>query len=144
MAIINWNTAEGYILAWRSCFFSSSINRLSSSATTVSNRFFFSMRRFPTGPPITLPAIKPNVAAAVHNVLAPFTPKSSRTGPNAPAVPCPPIIGIEPVQSPTSGLMCKSFASPIAMKFWHKINAITNPRKTINDFPPLFSTFKFA
>ena len=34
-----------------------------------------------------LPAINPNVAAAVHKVLAPLTPKSSRTGPNAPAVP---------------------------------------------------------
>ena len=132
------------MLVCRSCFFSSSTRRLSSSWTTVSRRFFFSIRRLPIGPPIILPAIRPKVAPAVHKVLAPETPKSSRTGPKAPAVPCPPTIGIEPVQRPTRGLIWSSFASPTARKFWERINAITSPRKMISDLPPLFSTFRFA
>ena len=66
---------------------SSSTRRLSSSGTTVDKRFLFSMRSFPKGPPIRLPAIRPNVAAAVLIVVAPFTLKSSSTGPKAPAVP---------------------------------------------------------
>ena len=144
IAIINWNTADGYMLVWRSCFFSSSTRRLSSSGTTVSNRFFFSIRRLPTGPPMILPIIRPNVAPAVQSVVAPIIPKSSSTGPNAPAVPWPPTIGIEPVHSPTSGLMCKSFASPTAKKFCERIRPMTSPRKIISAFPPLFNTFKFA
>lgn len=59
MAMISWNTAEGYMLAWRSCLISSSTSRLSSSCTTVSSSLCFSIRRRPMGPPIMLPAIRP-------------------------------------------------------------------------------------
>ena len=144
MAMISWKTAAGYILVCRACFFSSSTNRLSSSVTTVSNRFFFSIRRFPTGPPSILPAISPKVAPAVQRVVAPLIPKSSRTVPKAPAVPCPPTIGIDPVHKPTSGLILRILERPTASKFCEKISTITSPRKTINAFPPLFNTFKFA
>ena len=86
-AMMSWNTAAAYIFVWRSCFFSSSTSILSSSATAVSRSFFLSMSLLPIGPPIRLPAMSPNVAAAVHIVVAPLTSKSSSTGPNAPAVP---------------------------------------------------------
>ena len=71
----------------RSCFFSSSTSKLSSSVDTVSRRLCFSIRRLPRGPPTKLPKISPNVAAAVHIVVAPLMLKSSSTGPKAPAVP---------------------------------------------------------
>ena len=80
-------------------------------------RFFFSIRRRPIGPPIKLPAIKPNVAAAVQMVVAPLMLKSSSTGPNAPAVPCPPTIGIEPVHIPISGSKPRKCDIPTARKF---------------------------
>ena len=151
IAMISWNTAIGYIVVWRSCFFSSSIRRfsssirrLSSSGTIVFRRSYFSIRPFPIGPPITLPAIRPKVAAAVQTVVAPSLPMLSKTGPKAPAVPCPPTIGMDPVQSPTSVGMRKSFARPIARKFWEMISRMTRPKNTANAFPPLRSTFKFA
>ena len=86
-AITSWNTASAYILTCRMCFFSYSTRILSSSGTTVVRRFLLSISFLPIGPPIRLPAIRPNVAAAVHIVVAPAMLKSSRTGPKAPAVP---------------------------------------------------------
>lgn len=83
----------------------------------VERSFFFSMRRFPKGPPIRLPNISPKVAAAVQIVVAPAILKSSRTGPNAPAVPWPPTIGIEPVHMPMSGSRPNNFESPTAVRF---------------------------
>ena len=65
-------------------------------------------------------------------------------GPKAPAVPCPPTIGIDPVHNPTNGLMFNNFESPTARKFWDIIKVITNPRNTIIAFPPLFKTLRFA
>ena len=71
IARISWNTAEAYILECRSCFFSSSTRRLSSSGIAVDKRSFFSISLLPNGPPTRLPNIRPNVAAAVHIVVAP-------------------------------------------------------------------------
>ena len=45
-------------------------------------------------------------------------PKSSSTGPKAPAVPWPPTMGMEPVQRPTSGSTPSRLASPTVRKFW--------------------------
>ncbi len=98
----------------------------------------------PKGPPIILPNISPKVAAAVHIVVAPCTLKSSSTGPNAPAVPCPPTIGMEPVHIPISELRPNNFESPTATKFCVNISTITSPRNTIKDFPPFFNTLRFA
>lgn len=53
----------------------------------------------PVGPPIRLPATRPNVAAASEIVLAFASPASSKTGANAADVPWPPVMGIEPVAS---------------------------------------------
>ena len=127
-----------------SCLISSSTNRLSSSVVTVSIRFFFSISFLPIGPPTKLPAIRPNVAAAVQIVVAPEMLKSSRTGPKAPAVPWPPTIGIEPVHKPINGSSPNNFDTPTAKPFWKIISKITSARKIIKDFPPLFKTFKFA
>ena len=80
-------------------------------------RFFFFIRLFAKGPPINEPATSPKVAAAVARVVAPSTFISSRSGPKAPAVPCPPIIGMEPVHIPISGFIPSSFESPTATKF---------------------------
>ena len=71
-------------------------------------------------------------------------PKSSSTGPKAPAVPWPPTMGMEPVHRPTSGSICSRLASPTAIKFWLTISTMTTPRNTIIALPPLFSTFRFA
>ena len=144
MARISWKTAEAYMLVWRSCFFSSSTKRLSSSEATVERRFFFSTRRFPKGPPIRLPVIRPKVAAAVQMVVAPWILKSSSTGPKAPAVPCPPTIGMEPVHIPINGFNPNSLDNPTARKFWVIIRVMTSPKNTAMDFPPLFKTFKLA
>ena len=80
----------------------------------------------------------------MQSVVAPATPKSSSTGPNAPAVPWPPTIGMEPVHRPIIGEMPNRSASPTARKFWHKISATTSPKKMISDLPPLFSTLRLA
>ena len=143
-AIINWNTAIAYILVCLSCFFSSSTKRLSSSGTTVDKRFFFSISFLPIGPPIRLPATSPNVAAAVQIVVAPDILKSSKTGPNAPAVPCPPTIGMEPVHIPINLLSPNREATPTAKKFCANIRTTTNNTNTINDFPPFFKTLRLA
>ena len=90
---------------------------LSSSYTAVSIRFFFFISPFANGPPISEPATRPKVAAAVAKVVAPSTFISSSKGPNAPAVPCPPIIDMEPVHIPISGFIPRSFESPTATKF---------------------------
>ena len=50
-------------------------------------------------------------------VVAPLMLKSSSTGPNAPAVPCPPTIGIEPVHIPISGSKPRKCDIPTARKF---------------------------
>ena len=71
-------------------------------------------------------------------------PKSSSTGPKAPAVPWPPTMGMEPVHSPTSGFTPIRLARPTARKFWLMISTMTMPRKTIIALPPLFSTFRLA
>ena len=73
-------------------------------------RFFLSIRDLATNPPTKLPIIRPNVAEANDTVVAPDTPISSRRGPKEPAVPCPPIIGIEAVQRPRRGSKLNSFA----------------------------------
>ena len=88
--------------------------------------------------------MRPKVAAAVQMVVAPFMFKSSSTGPKAPAVPCPPTIGIEPVHMPISGFKFKSFASPTAVRFCNMIRVITSPKNTMSDLPPLFNTLRFA
>ena len=144
IARMSWNTASAYIFVWRSCFFSSSTSRLSSSFAAVLSRLCFSISLFPRGPPIRLPKMRPKVAAAVQMVVAPFMFKSSSTGPKAPAVPCPPTIGIEPVHMPISGFKFKSFASPTAVKFCNMISTITSPKNTMSDLPPLFNTLRFA
>ena len=91
-----------------------------------------------------LPNISPNVAAAVHMVVVPCTLKSSSTGPNATAVPCPPTIGIEPVHIPISELSPRSFESPTATRFCVNISTITSPRNITIDFPPFLSTLRLA
>ena len=62
---------------------------------------------------------------------------SSRIGPNAPAVLCLPTIGIEPVQSPISELMCISFARPLYI--FSKKDSITKTsdlyRRTLQKYP---------
>ena len=58
-----------------------------------------------------------NGVAAVHIVVAPLTLKSSSTGPNAPAVPCPPTIGIEPVHIPISESSPITLDKPTATPF---------------------------
>jgi len=70
--------------------------------------------------------------------------KSSSTGPKAPAVPCPPTIGMEPVHIPINGFNPNSLDNPTARKFWVIIRAMTSPKNTAMDFPPLFKTFKLA
>lgn len=117
--------------------FSSSTRRLSSSETAVARRFFFSIRRRPRGPPIKLPTIRPNVADAVHIVVAPLTLRLSSTGPKAPAVPWPPTIGIDPVHKPINGLMCRTPEIPSASRFWRTIKKISRTRNIISDLPPL-------
>ena len=144
IAIISWNTADAYILECLSCFFSSSIRRLSSSGIAVSKSFFFSISLLPNGPPTRLPNIRPNVAAAVHIVVAPLTLKSSSTGPNAPAVPCPPTIGIEPVHIPISESSPIILDKPTATPFCINISTITNPKNITIDFPPFLSTLRLA
>ena len=126
------------------CFFSSSTSVASSSITAVFKRSCFNISRLPIGPPISEPATNPNVAAAVQSVDAPEIPKSSSTGPNAPAVPCPPTIGIEPVLSPISGLTPTNFANPTETRFWLIISTITQTKNTTRLNPPLFNTFKLA
>ena len=105
----------------------------------VFNRSCLRISRWPKGPPIREPAIRPKVAAAVQMVWAPVTPRCSRTGPKAPAVPCPPIIGMEPVHIPNSGESPMTCASPMESRFWDRIRAMMQ-----NKIPPLFSTLKLA
>ena len=90
------------------------------------------------------PPMRPKVAAAVHRVLAPSRPRSSSTGPKAPAVPCPPTMGMEPVHMPTAASTPITWEKPIAATFWRTISAVTQTRKIRRLTPPLFSTFRLA
>ncbi len=62
-------------------------------------------RRVPMGPPISPPATRPKVAAAIASVTAPGSWYcSSINWPNAAPVPWPPVIVIDPEMRPSSGL----------------------------------------
>ncbi|MPM89747.1 hypothetical protein SDC9_136859 [bioreactor metagenome] len=60
--------------------------------------------------------ISPKVADAIATVVAPTAPAFSNTGPKAPAVPCPPTIGTDAVESPISGFNLNSFAKNTPVK----------------------------
>ena len=63
------------------------------------------------------PAISPKVAEAIATVPAPFIPSASIVGAIAAEVPCPPVIGVEPVINPRSGLIPMSCERKIATTF---------------------------
>ena len=103
------------------------------------------IRRRATGPPIKPPNTKPNVAEAIPNPVAPTKPNLfSKSGPHAPAVPCPPVRVIEPVIRPISGSSPKTFAKPTPTKFCTMINAPTTAVKITNGRPPAFRREKSA
>ena len=98
------------------------------------------MRNSPSGPPMREPATRPKVAAAIVMAGAPTSPISSRTGEKPPAVPWPPLIGMEPAAMPSSGFRCIPFAMPTARRFWSAMRTATRPIITRRGFPPCLST----
>ena len=86
-----------------------------SSATTFN--FLPLINLLANGPPRLDPAIRPKVAAAIATLLAPVWPNSSTIGAIAAAVPCPPVIAVEPVNSAISGSIPVAYPIPTATIF---------------------------
>ena len=90
---------------------------LKSFGSNRSDERCFRINLSATGPPMTDPAINPNVAAAIEIVAAPCNPMLSNTALNPPAVPCPPAIEIDPAAIPIRGFVSNSLQMPIGIKF---------------------------
>ena len=91
-----------------------------------------------------LPIINPKVAEATATVVALATPIPSSIGPNDPAVPCPPTIGMDPVQRPSKGFKLKSEVSMTPIVFCKVTSNAARPRKIITCLPPYFKILKLA
>ena len=79
------------------------------------------------------------------SVVAPVTPYCcSSTGPQAPAVPWPPVRVMEPVTRPISGSRPSAVARPTPTAFCTTMNAATTSRNTASGLPPAFRRPKSA
>ena len=98
------------------------------------------------GPPIADPTIRPKVAEAMAIAFAPLYagPRASIVGATAADVPCPPVIGVDPVISASNGGSPTNFESPTATAFCKIHNPAATNRKISTFFPPFFNTFKLA
>ncbi|MPM44012.1 hypothetical protein SDC9_90690 [bioreactor metagenome] len=104
----------------------------------------FSTKYLPTGPPTKLPATNPNVAAANVIVVAFANPACSRTGAKAADVPCPPVIGMEPVAIPINGSTPISLAIMAPKPFCNNTNTDDTIRNVITLTPPFLRSFILA
>ena len=85
------------------------------SATTSS--FLPLISLLANGPPRLDPAISPKVAAAIATLFAPVWPSSSTMGAIAAAVPCPPVMAVEPVNRAINGSTPVKYPTPTATTF---------------------------
>ena len=88
--------------------------------------------------------ISPKVAEATDTVVARSTPSPSRIGPNDPAVPCPPTIGIDPVARPSNGDNRKAVARDTPTIFCKMTSKMARSKKVITFLPPCFNKAKLA
>ena len=102
------------------------------------------IRLFAIGPPSIEPAISPKVADAIATASAPFIPRASILGAIAAEVPCPPVIGVDPVINARSGLIPTNPERRTATRFCAKHKPMARRRKINTFFPPFFRTFKLA
>ena len=98
------------------------------------------------GPPNAEPAISPKVAEAMAIAFAPLYigPRASIVGATAADVPCPPVIGVEPVINASNGGIPTNPESPTATKFCITHNPAATNRKITTFFPPFFKTLRLA
>jgi len=81
---------------------------------------------------------KPNVAAANVIVFAAVSPKFSNGTENTADVPCPPVIGIEPVAIPIKGLIPKNLQIMIPIPFCSTTRILETMSNFIVFTPPFF------
>ena len=96
------------------------------------------------GPPRLDPAISPNVAAAIATLLAPVCPSSSTIGAIAAAVPCPPVIAVEPVNKAINGSIPVAYPIPTATIFCNTTKIIATIKNIITFLPPTFNNLQLA
>ena len=114
----------------------------SSGVEAGSARAFRRIRPSPSGPPRREPATRPKVAAAMAMDEAPVRPICSSRGAKPPAVPCPPLMGMEPTAIPSRALWPIPRAIPMEMTFCITMRTATRPITTRSAFPPFFRTLK--
>ena len=110
----------------------------------MTSRFFLLINLFASGPPKLDPAISPKVAAAIATLFAPEYPISSTIGAIAAAVPCPPVIAVEPVSNAISGLIPVAYPILTATIFCSTTNIIADNKNKTTFLPPTFSNLQLA
>ena len=123
---------------------SSPVSLPPSSMVSSGLRCILLMRRRATGPPMRPPATRPKVAQAMPMSVALARPIFSRSGPQPAAVPCPPVMVMEPATRPSSGFWSSATASPTPTAFWTAIKTPTTMVKMTSGMPPAFRREKSA
>ena len=77
-------------------------------------------------------------------LLAPVCPNSSTIGAIAAAVPCPPVIAVEPVSNAISGSTPVKYPTPTATTFCSITNITAIIRNITTFFPPTFNNLQLA
>ena len=110
------------------------------------NNLCFFISLLAIGPPIADPIISPKVAEAIAIAFAPLYigPRASIVGATAADVPCPPVIGVDPVINANNGGSPTNFDSPTATAFCKIHSPAATKRKITTFFPPFFSTLRLA